>query len=187
MRPVFYLLLVILAVAGAYFWTMGGEKSDNSNNGSSSQGSNIEPGPYEGWKTYSNEDYGIKVKYPPNYEIDGKEDSQSEQTGHLFSIQFLLKDSTNPANFVDSLHISIFSNQKDLDLIQWREEYGNNPNPYENIEINGNQAVKYSINEMGNEAENIYAQSIDKDYFYNFSGTDSETFKNFIHSIEFLR
>lgn len=77
MRPVFYLLLVILAVAGAYFWTMGGEKSDNSNNGSNSQGSNIEPGPYEGWKTYSNEDYGISFNAPLDWTIEKSSDSFS--------------------------------------------------------------------------------------------------------------
>lgn len=72
MRPIFYIILVLAIATGAYFWISSNEKKNNSDPNSNTVTEQPTEDPYKGWKVYSNEEYGVELRYPRSWNLNAE-------------------------------------------------------------------------------------------------------------------
>jgi hypothetical protein len=110
----------------------------------------------QGWKTYTNAQYGFEFSYPSAYTI--KTSDKTNVTGQLFIVT--ITNSSNSANSgpASSISIGVWNNSKQLSLLDWAtanssfSNYGSgslNSN-FKNETLAGHQAISYSWVGMGN-------------------------------------
>lgn len=68
MRPIFYIIFVLLVATGAYFWVSNNENKGVANNAPDKSTEQPAQDPYKDWKTYKTKS-GINFKVPNNWSI----------------------------------------------------------------------------------------------------------------------